>query len=147
MRCSLVAFVLASTALAYQVTSPNANQGWTNSGAQLVSWERVSTDASNFTILLINQVKEVFDSADDQNYSQVLASLVQGGLGTISVNAPSGGWPTGSSYRVNLVKSAQETSTIYAQSPEFNIIAVASSSAASGSSTTLSSSSSTAAKS
>ncbi|KIY50035.1 hypothetical protein FISHEDRAFT_57757 [Fistulina hepatica ATCC 64428] len=141
MRCSLITFVLASTALAYEITSPNADEGWTNSGAQTVSWSTVSTDASNFTILLINQ-------SNNQDYSQVLDSLVEGDLDTISVNAPSGGWPTGSDYRVNFVKSSEETSTIYAQSDEFNITAVASSSAASGSSTAASSSgSSTAASS
>ncbi|KIY52528.1 hypothetical protein FISHEDRAFT_35110 [Fistulina hepatica ATCC 64428] len=110
MRCSLVAFVPASIALAYEVSYPTATQGWTNSGAQTVPWQSVSTDAINFTILLINQVKE----SDNQDYLQGPASLVESDFGTTSVNAPSGGWLTSSGYRVNLVKSAEETSTIYA---------------------------------
>ncbi|KAF9453050.1 hypothetical protein P691DRAFT_802431 [Macrolepiota fuliginosa MF-IS2] len=49
------------------------------------------------------------------------------GQSQTSVNPPSGGWPTGASFRVNLVKSVEEQSTIYAQSNEFSIKAVSSS--------------------
>lgn len=45
-----------------------------------------------------------------------------------SVNPPSGGWPVGPNFRVNLVKSVNEQNTIYAQSDEFTIEAASSSS-------------------
>jgi hypothetical protein len=54
----------------------------------------------------------------------VLKDLVNGADGTASFNAPSGGWKTGSGYRVNLVSTDSTTSAaIYAQSNMFNITA------------------------
>lgn len=55
---------------------------------------------------------------------QVLAALVDGDLGTIIANPPSGGWPVGSGFRVNLVQDPQSLTTILAQSAEFNISTV-----------------------
>lgn len=44
-----------------------------------------------------------------------------GDEGSVSLNPPSGGWVVGNGYRLNLVKSAGELHTIYAQSDQFNI--------------------------
>ena len=52
---------------------------------------------------------------------QVLAALVDGTLERTSLNPPSGGWPTGSHFRVNFVQDPNNLNTIYAQSGEFNI--------------------------
>ncbi|TFK55440.1 hypothetical protein OE88DRAFT_1651752 [Heliocybe sulcata] len=107
---------LAASALAYQITSPNANSDWTSTGPNSVSWEKVSTDASNFTLLLTNTDRSVL--ADN---NQVLVALVDGNAGSLAVPSPSNGFPVGGTFRLNFVKSTQEMSTIYAQSDEFNI--------------------------
>ncbi|KIK04653.1 hypothetical protein K443DRAFT_675671 [Laccaria amethystina LaAM-08-1] len=117
MRLS-ISFLLsvAASALAYSVTSPNGSQGWTNQGAQFLSWTRVNTDRLNFTAVLTNQNRALLPT------DQVLAALVDGTLPNTTVNPPSGGWPTpGGGYRVNLVQDATDLNTILAQSPEFNI--------------------------
>jgi len=57
---------------------------------------------------------------------QILAALVDGTLGKTSLNPPSGGWPTGANFRVNLVQDDSNLSAILAQSPEFTINATAS---------------------
>ncbi|KZT29345.1 hypothetical protein NEOLEDRAFT_1056485 [Neolentinus lepideus HHB14362 ss-1] len=124
---------LAASALAYQITSPNANSPWTSTGPNTVTWQRVSTDASNFTLLLTNTDRTVLP---DNN--QVLVAVVPGDAGSLAVPEPSNGFPVGSSFRLNLVKDPQDVNTIYAQSDEFNI--VQSSSTTSASSTVSSSS-------
>lgn len=53
--------------------------------------------------------------------SQILAALVDGTLGNTTLNPPSGGWPTGSGFRVNLVANDTQLDTILAQSNTFNI--------------------------
>ncbi|THV08355.1 hypothetical protein K435DRAFT_847225 [Dendrothele bispora CBS 962.96] len=116
---------LASSSWAYQVTRPSPSQGWTNSGSQTVTWDMVSTDPSNFTILLTNTDRNVLPINN-----QVLTASVEGSLGTIDVRPPSGGWIAGPTYRVNLVKSENELSSIYAQSDEFDITESTSSSSA-----------------
>ncbi|RXW17852.1 hypothetical protein EST38_g7997 [Candolleomyces aberdarensis] len=116
---TLVFLSMLSAAFAFQVTRPTLTQGWTNNGPQTVSWDRVSTDATNFTILLTNTNRQLMAS------DVVIASFVDAvAASSISVSPPSGGWPAaGGSYRVNLVKSATELTSIYAQSTEFNITA------------------------
>lgn len=61
-----------------------------------------------------------------QGYSpKLLASRVDGTKGKVNLSPPSGGWPTGSDFRVNLVASADAFDTIYAQSTNFDIKKVA----------------------
>ncbi|KAF9006552.1 hypothetical protein BDQ17DRAFT_1540354, partial [Cyathus striatus] len=108
----------AASAFAYQITTPSETVGWTNQGAQSVAWSRVNTDATNFTILLTNEDRSVLPTNN-----QVLAALVDGTLSKTTVNPPSGGWPVGSSFRINFVQDEQNPNTIYAQSSEFNITA------------------------
>jgi len=126
MRSSafLVLSFIAS-AWAYSVTFPTQTQGWTNSGAQTLSWTRVDTDPLNFTALLTNQDTSILAT------SEILAALVNGTSGTTLLNAPSAGWPVGSGFQVNLVKDTNNFNTIYAQSNQFNITAVPGSSSTS----------------
>ena len=68
----------------------------------------------------------------------VVANSVDGAsASTISISPPSGQFPLGSGFRINLVKNATDTTAILAQSNGFTIVqgtAVASSNVASGSS-------------
>ena len=66
--------------------------------------------------------------------NQMLAAKVDSSLSETTVNAPSGGWPTGSGFRVNFVKNETEQNTILAQSDEFDIKEDTSSSSSSSSS-------------
>ncbi|KAG2077232.1 hypothetical protein BDR04DRAFT_1113301 [Suillus decipiens] len=119
MRSS-AAILLASiaSAFAYQVTSPGGSQGWTTSGPNYLTWERVDTDPLNFTAVLTNVACN--QGAMPQG-DQVLNALVDGTLGTIQCNPPSGGWPQGAGFRVNLAANAQNLDQLLAQSSQFNI--------------------------
>ncbi|KAH9173333.1 hypothetical protein EDB89DRAFT_1850369 [Lactarius sanguifluus] len=110
---TLLSFV--ALASAYRVTSPGGSSGWTIAGPNVVTWERVGTDALNFTIVLSNQ-------AQTPSYQQVLAALVDGTLGKFTVRPPSTGFPTGTGFQVNLVEDSESLSTIYAQSQQFSIV-------------------------
>ncbi|KAI0722249.1 hypothetical protein C8T65DRAFT_628736 [Cerioporus squamosus] len=114
MRSIAALLALAASALAYQVTEPTNATGWTITGPNVVAWNKVSTDAANFTILLVNQNV-------NPPTSQQLAALVDGSLGKTTVNPPSGGWKTGSGFQVNLVQDAEHPDTILAQSGQFSI--------------------------
>ncbi|KAF8812270.1 hypothetical protein BYT27DRAFT_7132671 [Phlegmacium glaucopus] len=108
----LLSFV-AST-LAYSVINPSSSVGWTNQGSQNLTWQRVSTDPLNFTVVLDNQHVTGFQR-------EVLAALVDGTAGFTRLNSHNGGWPTGSGFRVKLVKDDQNLDTILAESQDFNI--------------------------
>ncbi|KAI1786654.1 hypothetical protein LXA43DRAFT_1032768 [Ganoderma leucocontextum] len=120
MRSILALLPFAASALAYSLTGPDAATGWTTSGPNVVAWQMVSTDPANFTIVLDNQ--NVTPAT-----SQVLDALVDGTLGNITVNPPSGGWKAGKGFRVNFVKDSQDLNSILAQSPQFDITASTSS--------------------
>jgi len=115
MRAVAAFFLSFLTAtLAYTVLTPNGSDGWTNNGPQNLTWTRVDTDPLNFTVVLDNQAIAGFER-------QVLAALVDGTLGTAELNPHNGGWPTGSNFRLNLVKDDQDLDTILSQSSQFNI--------------------------
>ncbi|KDQ64310.1 hypothetical protein JAAARDRAFT_118210 [Jaapia argillacea MUCL 33604] len=105
----------AASALAYQVTFPTATQGWTVTGPNMLTWNRVSTDPTNFTALLTNQDRSILPT------DEVLVAFVDGTTGSVTVNAPSNSFPIGSGFQVNLVQDTTHLSTIYAQSNQFNI--------------------------
>jgi hypothetical protein len=105
-------------------------QSWTYNAPNKLSWQRVDTDALNFTLLLTNQDRSVMPTDN-----QELAALVDGTLGTLSVNPPATDLPIGKGFRLNLVKDTEHESTIYAQSGQFSIVQASSSSSVSGSST------------
>jgi len=132
MRTVAAVLAFAASALAYQVTSPNNSTGWTTSGPNTVTWTMVSTDPSNFTVVLSNQ-------ASFPPEQQILAALVQGSLGHLTVNPPSGGWKAGTGFQVNFVKDATDLDTILAQSNQFTITASSSSTFSSASSSAASS--------
>jgi len=123
---AVAAFLLSFVASisAYTVTFPNGVDGWTDKGPQLLNWTHVSTDPLNFTAVLDNQSIQGFQA-------QVLAALISGELGSIQLNPQNGGWPTGSQFRVNLVKDDLDLNTILAQSDHFNITPVTNSSSTS----------------
>ncbi|KAJ3564667.1 hypothetical protein NP233_g8143 [Leucocoprinus birnbaumii] len=111
---------LASSSLAYLVNFPNGNNNENWHGkykSQRVSWSRVDTDAKDFAVVLTRNGLNI----------DTLAWNVNGGSdgGSTWVRPPHGGFPVGEHYRVNLVKSANEPNTIYAQSNEFTIYAFA----------------------
>jgi hypothetical protein len=56
MRSLITLFSLVASACAYQILSPSSTSGWTTLGRNNVTWQRVSTDADTFTMLLVNQV-------------------------------------------------------------------------------------------
>ncbi|KAG1846803.1 hypothetical protein DFJ58DRAFT_798687 [Suillus subalutaceus] len=133
MRSS-AAILLASiaSAFAYEVTSPGEGENWTTAGPNTLTWQRVDTDPLNFTAVLTNEDLQV---AMPQG-PQVLNALVDGTLGSIVCNAPSGGWPTGSGYRVNFAANAENLDTLLAQSNQFNINSSSSSSTTTSTTTT-----------
>lgn len=49
-------FSLIAAALAISITSPTNGTGWTTTGPNVVSWNRVDTDPASFAIVLNNQV-------------------------------------------------------------------------------------------
>ncbi|KAF8557912.1 hypothetical protein OG21DRAFT_140877 [Imleria badia] len=117
MRVFTCLLLVASSAFAYQVTSPGGNQGWTTSGPNYLTWVRVDTDPANFTAVLEN---------DNTGYNEILYSNVDGTLGTLLCSAPSGGWTTGFAFRVNLAQDPEHLDTLLAQSNQFNITATSS---------------------
>ncbi|KAI5896481.1 uncharacterized protein SCHCODRAFT_02614981 [Schizophyllum commune H4-8] len=129
MYAATILLALAAAVSAITITEPNSSQSWTNKGGQTVKWQAVDTDPTSFTILLTNTDRSVMP---DNN--QMLAAEVDSSLGETTVNAPSGGWPSGGSFRVNFVKNTTELNTILAQSDEFDIKEDTSSSSSSSSS-------------
>ena len=57
MRSALALLSLAASALAFTVLEPSGSQNWVLAADNnTVAWSSVSTDRSNFTIVLVNQV-------------------------------------------------------------------------------------------
>lgn len=57
MRAVATLLAFAASALALQVTAPTNTTGFFTSGSNKVSWQSVSTDPTNFTIVLVNMVR------------------------------------------------------------------------------------------
>ncbi|KZT62338.1 hypothetical protein CALCODRAFT_479231 [Calocera cornea HHB12733] len=136
---SLLAALLLPAALAIQVTSPTQSTIWlSGSSSQTISWSSVVTDPTSFAIVLVNQDRSVLPTNDI-----LLADNVSTTAGTTTVTYPSGSWPVGNAFQVNLIRSSEDTSTIYAQSNDFNITSSAASSTSSSSSSVASNTGST----
>jgi len=116
MRSFFALLALVSSACAYQVITPGNSNGWTTGGPNIVTWQRVDTDAQNFTMVLVNQNQAVLSGGQE-----ILVALVNGSALTYTVPPPSSGFPPGSGFQVNFVKDTQSLSTIYAQSGQFSI--------------------------
>ncbi|OBZ76505.1 hypothetical protein A0H81_03768 [Grifola frondosa] len=113
MRSVAALLTFAVSAFAYSVTEPSNPTVWTNGDStEVVSWTKVVTDPANFTIVLVNQHV-------DPPTQQVLATLVDGSMGSVAVIAPRA--VAGQRYQVNLVQDAQHLDSILAQSGEFTI--------------------------
>jgi len=114
MRYSFVAGLsFVASALAIQVTSPQTGADWTVVGPNQVAWSSVNTDPTAFQIVLVNPDSSVTDN---------LAADVSTSLGSYTVTAPSGGFPVGQMWRINLIPIPGSTgSGILAQSGYFNI--------------------------
>ncbi len=52
---------------------------------------------------------------------QILTASMNGTLLTAQIYPPTGGWPTGPTFRINFVKDPQSPHTILAQTSEFDI--------------------------
>eukprot|EP01099_Mayorella_cantabrigiensis_P007145 TRINITY_DN6205_c0_g1_i1.p1 TRINITY_DN6205_c0_g1~~TRINITY_DN6205_c0_g1_i1.p1 ORF type:complete len:199 (+),score=8.37 TRINITY_DN6205_c0_g1_i1:123-719(+) len=119
MRASFFALLsFAASAVAYRVTSPSTGTKWYGGAVtNKLTWERVNTDPEQFTLVLVNEDRSLLPVNNQQ-----LIATVPGSIGTIDVPAPSGGFPVGTNFQVNLVQSTTNVSTIYAQSPRFDIV-------------------------
>ncbi|KAJ6463560.1 GPI-anchored small secreted protein [Mycena sanguinolenta] len=110
----LAAFVASVSAIS--IITPNPSKGWTNDGSNTITWSSVSTDPSNFTILLENH------NTTAAPVPQQLAALVVTSTGKVTVNPPSEGWPAvGGNYVVRFVASSEQLNTQLAQSQAFSI--------------------------
>ncbi|KAF9478087.1 hypothetical protein BDN70DRAFT_809507 [Pholiota conissans] len=118
MRVLGILLALISSAFAYSVLVPNANQGWTNQGVQPLEWQRAGTDRLNFSVFLVNQQISNFTP-------QLLGDIPDGTAQKTGCNPPQGGWPTGNGFQVNFVESDTAVSSILAQSDVFEIAKVA----------------------
>jgi hypothetical protein len=116
MRSLFTVFSLVASACAYQILTPSNSSGWTTTGPNIVTWQRVNTDANNFTMVLVNQDKSIMPAGEE-----VLIATVDGNQNSIAVPAPSGGFQVGKGYQVNFVKDSQDLTTILAQSNQFSI--------------------------
>ncbi|KAK0498563.1 hypothetical protein EDD18DRAFT_1104088 [Armillaria luteobubalina] len=104
-----LSLLFAASTLAYEIVEPSGNKGWTKFGTNAISWNRVNTDAmtvANRTVL-----------PEDQ----IITPSINGTLLTTQIYPPTGGWPIGSSFRLNFVKDPQSPHTILAQTSEFSI--------------------------
>jgi hypothetical protein len=103
-----------ASALAVAVTSPVNGDVWgTAIPSYTVSWTSVSSDPSTLSVYLVNPS----GSVDDELVAQANTAA-----GSVTVNAPSGGWPVGSQWRINLMNIPTTGSAgILAQSGTFNI--------------------------
>jgi len=112
---SLLAAVQAIT-----VTYPTTGATWSPQGPNALTWSSVSSDPTDFEVVLVNPNFSV---------TQVLIAQQNTADGKASVQAPSGGFPLGSMWRVNLMSIATtgQSSGILAQSGYFNITTATSS--------------------
>jgi hypothetical protein len=116
MRSLLTLFSLVASACAYKILTPGDSFGWTTVGPNNVTWQRVSTDQTTYTMVLVNQDTSILPSGQE-----ILIATVDGSLDTINVPAPSGGFIVGTGYQVNFVNDSQHLSSILAQSSRFSI--------------------------
>ena len=51
----------------------------------------------------------------------MLLDSVDGGAGTVTIQPPNGGWPSGTAYQINFVQDSNHLDSILAQSQQFDI--------------------------
>jgi len=116
MRYSLAAILsLAASSMAIQVLSPTTGTVWGSaSGPQTVSWTSVSSDPTSIKIVLV--------SSDQLTQDTLVAQQATGtGQVSITVAPPSGGWPTGVNWTINIENATGNG--ILAQSGQLDIVA------------------------
>ncbi|ORX37645.1 hypothetical protein BD324DRAFT_622712 [Kockovaella imperatae] len=121
------AIILAALANGISVNSPNAYSEWqSGTSSQTVTWTAVSTDPSSFLIQLVNQQGFLPNGPVTLSSSTNTGSPNQQNSATVSY--PSGSWPEGHGFQINLMSSDQNNAAILAQSNQFNITSGGSSS-------------------
>ncbi|KAK0242544.1 hypothetical protein EDD85DRAFT_293969 [Armillaria nabsnona] len=110
-----LSLLFAASTLAYEIVEPSGTKGWTNFGSNTISWKRVNTDPMTVTLILTNENRTALPQ------DQILTASMNGTLLTAQVYPPTGGWPTGPTFRINFVKDPQNPHTILAQTSEFDI--------------------------
>jgi hypothetical protein len=130
---TVILAALASGVVAMQITSPDDGDTWSSVGPNVVRWSAVATDPNSFRVVLVTPAQKETELAAEVNTKDASAVL----------NAPSGGFPVGTKYRVRFTPIVGSQSTgILAESGSFDIIAGSGTVSATGS-TTLSVASST----
>ncbi|KAL7417609.1 hypothetical protein BDY24DRAFT_411578 [Mrakia frigida] len=117
MLASLISTVTLAAigASAIQVTYPSKRDTWTSSGAQTVEWDWVSTDATSFAMVLVNQDSSFLADTTSLNENVTTST------GSTTVTFPDGDFPVGTSFQVNFIRDADRDDSILAQSAMFNI--------------------------
>jgi hypothetical protein len=119
MQFFVALLALAASAVAYDVTAPTSADKWTTIGPNKFSWNRVSSDPHNFTLVLTNQDSSLLP----QNVPLQLAALTDGGdnSGSIQVRPPSTDLPVGKGFKLRMLASI-DNSQILAESQSFEIV-------------------------
>ncbi|KAJ7904717.1 hypothetical protein B0H14DRAFT_2664093 [Mycena olivaceomarginata] len=111
---SLILAAFVASASAISILTPTDGDFWSTDGQNAVTWSSVSSDPTNFTIVLINK------DTTTTPVPQELAALVPTADKKTTVNPPSQGWPAaGSNYTIRFVKSSEELNTLLAESGKF----------------------------
>ena len=116
---------LVASALALQVTAPAQGSNLDLSTDNTISWASVSTDPSNFNIVLTN-------NNVNPPLRIEIASNVETSTGSYDVSSVSGATP-GANYQINLEGTSASNQGILAQSGQFNVADAGSSSTSSAS--------------
>ncbi|CAL1701153.1 unnamed protein product [Somion occarium] len=114
LSAAVALLALAASSAAYSISRPEDGAIWDPSQPQIIAWSKVNTDPQTFAITLVHQ-------ASQPNTRQLLEDSVDGGQGSITVNPPSGGWPSGTAYQINFVQDSNHLDSILAQSQQFDI--------------------------
>ncbi|KAK0191177.1 hypothetical protein F5146DRAFT_587475 [Armillaria mellea] len=110
-----VSLLFAASTWAYEIVEPSGSKSWTKFGTNTISWKMVNTDPMTVTVILTNENRTALPE------DRIITPSINGTLFTTQVYAPTGGWPMGSTFRLNFVKDSQSPHTILAQTSEFCI--------------------------
>jgi len=114
MRAAFSALSFVASALAISVTFPSQGSTWSATGPNTLTWTSVSSDPTTFRVVIVDPTQKI---------QTELAASVNTALHTLSVQAPSSGFPIGNNWTVDLMGTDQSgnPSGILAQSSTFNI--------------------------
>jgi hypothetical protein len=63
----LTALLVVAPALAITIVSPGQSVNWTSTGPNALAWQRVSTDATTFAVMLVHDVRHPSLNANSFN--------------------------------------------------------------------------------